>query len=191
MNTGRHVNQLETVPIDSIERDPQNAMDHPDRNIDDIRRSLATFGQVEPLLVHHGTIIHGSGRHAAMVAAGWETVEIRRCDDLTEPQARALSIAMNRTAQSAEWNLERLNVTIAELEADGWDVGDIGFDTAELDELLAEFRPAEPIPEPEPQIDRAAELQKEWGTETGQLWTIKSPRWVFCPKCNKLHRVTE
>jgi hypothetical protein len=42
---------------------------------------------------------------------------------------------------------------------------------------------------PEPQIDRAAELQKKWGTEPGQLWTIASKtvppvKVVKCPHCN-------
>jgi len=27
-------------------------------------------------------------------------------------------------------------------------------------------------PDPEPQLDRAAELQKQWGTEAGQVWLI-------------------
>jgi len=43
-------------------------------------------------------------------------------------------------------------------------------------------------PDPGPQIDRAAELQAKWKTETGQLWVIPSktapPRRVkICPHC--------
>src|SRR5208282_952880 len=38
------------------------------------------------------------------------------------------------------------------------------------------------VQDPEPQIERAAELQIKWGTARGQLWKIKSHR-LLCGDC--------
>ena len=40
----------------------------------------------------------------------------------------------------------------------------------------------EPLQDPEPQIDRAEELQEKWGTERGQIWQIGRHR-LMCGDC--------
>ena len=43
------------VPLDALHLDISSARTHGDRNLDAIRACLATFGQVEPLVVHTPT----------------------------------------------------------------------------------------------------------------------------------------
>src|ERR1019366_10724633 len=45
--------------------------------------------------------------------------------------------------------------------------------------------PEEPAATPEAQIDRAAELQKKWGTERGQLWLIGQHRLLCGDSTNR------
>src|SRR5262249_49783103 len=61
-----------------------------------------------------------------------------------------------------------------------------------LQEMLAwlaadnglDLAPAEPAEDPGPQIDRAAELQRKWQTDRGQLWLIPSES--VPGKCHRL-----
>jgi DNA modification methylase len=125
------------VPLASLIPDPANARLHPERNLQSIIDSLRRFGQAEPLVVQAGThrIIAGNGRHAAMKSLGYtecDVVEIE-VDDLT---ATALGIAMNRTADLAEWDEPALAKLLQDLQAEDAIEG-VGFTSDELAELLA------------------------------------------------------
>jgi hypothetical protein len=50
--------------------------------------------------------------------------------------------------------------------------------------LLRLVNPPAPV-DAEPQIDRAAELQKKWATASGQIWGMG--KHTICPKCGKRH----
>lgn len=101
--------KITRVPIDSIFEDPANARLHGERNLESIIGSLRRFGQVEPLVVRKGDgrIIGGNGRHVAMKALGWKECDVVEVD-VTDSAATALGIALNRTAELAEWNEETL-----------------------------------------------------------------------------------
>ena len=118
-----------SAPLDSLHADPANARQHGDRNLDAIRASLATFGQVEPLVVHAATkrVIGGNGRLTAMRALGWTHADIVEID-VSETQATALGIALNRTAELAEWDEQALGKILQSLP----DLEGVGFDDAEL-----------------------------------------------------------
>ena len=107
---------ISRAPLDALHADPANARQHGDRNLDAIRASLATFGQVEPLVVHRPTkrVIGGNGRLAAMRALGWTHADVVELD-VSETQATALGIALNRTAELAEWDLPSLGARLQSL----------------------------------------------------------------------------
>lgn len=130
------------VPIDSILQDTANARSHGEKNMTAIKGSIAKFGQVEPLVVDKKTrvIIGGNGRHAAMNELGYETVKIVELD-LTSTEATALALALNRTAELAEWNEDVLGRLLHSLREDNFDLDDIGFDTSYLDNLNNDFNP--------------------------------------------------
>lgn len=101
--------KVERVGIETLTEDSANTRRHSDENLQAIRRSLVRFGQVEPLVVQVGTglVIGGNGRLAAMHDLGWEKVDVvfvEKDDD----EARALAIALNRTAELADWNRDVL-----------------------------------------------------------------------------------
>ena len=52
---------LETVTIESLKLDPNNARKHSKRNLDAIKASLEKFGQRKPIFVHNGVVIAGNG----------------------------------------------------------------------------------------------------------------------------------
>lgn len=139
---------ISRVPLDALHLDPANARQHGERNLDAIRASLASFGQVDPLVVHRPTqrVIGGNGRLAAMRALGRTHADVVELD-LTETQATALGIALNRTAELAEWDDQALARLLSGLQADRALDG-VGFDADELKEVLASLVTPDPVEPP-------------------------------------------
>ncbi len=121
--------EIKKVSIDSIHEDPNNARKHNIKNISAIKGSIAKFGQVEPLVVKKDThvIIGGNGRYFAMKEMGITEVDIVEID-INNFDASALSLALNRTSELAEWDDEILNSTLEALKSVDFDLPDIGFD---------------------------------------------------------------
>ncbi len=97
------------VPLESLHLDPANAREHGPENLEAIVASLQRFGQAEPLIIQESTgrVIGGNGRLVAMKKLGWTDCDVVELDvdDLT---ATSLGIALNRTADLAGWDEERL-----------------------------------------------------------------------------------
>src|SRR5262245_12845875 len=127
------------VAIADLHLDPGNARAHNERNMAAIRDSLLRFQQAEPLVVQKGTgrVIGGNGRLAAMRELGWTECDVVEAD-IDDRQARALSVALNRTAELAEWDLPTLTKLLQELRADD-DLHGVGFEEVDIDELLEEL----------------------------------------------------
>lgn len=173
---------VERVPLASLVEAAVNPNTHPPRNLRAIRDSLEQFGQVEPLVVQRGTnrIIGGHGRLTEMRGLGWTEADIVfvEADDRT---ADALSLALNQTAKTSLFDVDLLAGVIQELQSGGWDVSRLGWDKREVANLLQVGK--EVVEGPELQLDRAAELQREWGTELGQVWEIPGKAGVHRIMC--------
>jgi DNA modification methylase len=128
---------IRRVPLSSLHLDPANARSHPERNLEAIKGSLARFGQAEPLIVLKATgrIIGGNGRLLAMKDLGWQECDVVELE-LSDLEATALGIALNRTADLAEWDDHALATLLLGLRAEDALEG-IGFNEAEIDELVA------------------------------------------------------
>lgn len=96
------------VPIPSLQHDPENARRHPPRNIEAIRQSLDRYGQVLPVLMRGGVIVAGNGTVVAATELGWTHVAALSVDHLSEQEARARAIALNRAPELAEWDYAQL-----------------------------------------------------------------------------------
>lgn len=132
---------VELVPIDSLVEDDENTRKHNKRNLSAIKGSLETFGQVEPLVVQKRTrkVIGGNGRLSVLKELGYEQVAVS-IQDLTDEQAKALSVALNRTGDLAGWDEGALTTVLAELQEGGFNLETIGFDEADLAKRFENLR---------------------------------------------------
>lgn len=130
---------IRRVALDALHLDPSNAREHGDRNLETIRASLTRFGQAEPLVVHKGTgrVIGGNGRLVAMRDLGWTECDVVELDS-DEVTATALGIALNRTAELADWDMPTLGSLLESLRAEDALDG-VGYSESELDDLLNEL----------------------------------------------------
>lgn len=128
--------ETKRVPLDSLQLDAANVRLHNSKNLDSIVGSLQRFGQVEPLIIQKGTgrILAGNGRFAAMRKLGWSECEIVELE-IEGIEATALAIALNRTAELAEWDEGGLVNLLKELREEDSLAG-VGFEDSDLEELL-------------------------------------------------------
>jgi ParB-like chromosome segregation protein Spo0J len=133
---------LTTVALADLRPDPANPRTHDARNLAAIAASLREHGQVEPLLVQRATmmVIGGNGRAEAMRSLGWKHARVALLD-VSDVEARKLSIALNRTGELAGWDEAVLARHLSDLsELDGaFDVSNLGFSGAEMDALVAAY----------------------------------------------------
>lgn len=121
--------KVEYVPLASLQADPQNAREHGERNLGAIKTSLQRFGQVRPLVVYGDVVIAGNGTMRAAAELGWKQIAVARVPkEWDYDTARAYALADNRTAELAEWNSDVLAGHLLELDANGWDLADLGFE---------------------------------------------------------------
>jgi DNA modification methylase len=125
---------IETLRIADLTPDPQNARQHDDKNLKAIMGSLKEFGQRKPIVITEaGVIVAGNGTVEAAKRLGWLDIEVVRVPaDWTDAQVKAFAIADNRTAELANWNQEVLTSQLLELEAEGWELAEFGFEAFEL-----------------------------------------------------------
>lgn len=116
-----------------------------------LRRSLRTFGAVEPVVANRrsGRIVGGHQRVKAAQAEGIAELPVVWVD--LEPVAeKQLNLALNRI--SGEWDDAALAKLLEELGSSALDL--TGFDSSEVDELVAKMkraaREADPDAVPEP-----------------------------------------
>ena len=143
---------LETVAIESLELDPNNARKHSKRNLDAIAASLNKFGQRKPIVVHNGTVIAGNGTLEAAKSLGWTEIGITRCpDDWDTDTAKAYALADNRSSELAEWDDLVLANQLLDLGGVGWDIEVLGFNRP----TLPDFQPEEIE---QPRLDQRASI---------------------------------
>jgi ParB-like chromosome segregation protein Spo0J len=118
-------------------------------------------------------IIAGHGRVMAARALGLAEVPCIRLGHLTDAQKRAYVIADNKLALNAGWDDEMLLLEIGELQDDGFDVGLLGFEDAEIAELMgADVEPLDGMPGL-PDGDREPFQQMTFTLHDEQVATVK------------------
>lgn len=150
----------------------RNSRTHSKAQVETLARSISTYGFTNPiLLAEDGTIIAGHGRLQAAIALGLDQVPTITLTGLSDAQQRALVLADNRIALDAGWDIEMLQVELADLKADGFDLSLTGFSLEELDSLLA---PAEDARDP----DEAPALPAEPVSKPGDIYVMGPHRLI-------------
>ena len=99
--------------------------------------SIREYGFIGAIIVNRDlVIINGHTRVKAMKEIGAELIPAIVVDHLTPEQEKALRIADNKTGEVAKWDMDLLKAEMKALQEAGFDMGALGFDTSELDELL-------------------------------------------------------
>lgn len=123
--------KIEYVDISTLKPYENNAKEHPQEQIKQIKKSIKEFGMNDPIAVwKENVIIEGHGRLLACQELKISKVPIIRLDDLSDEQRRAYTLAHNKLTMNSDFDLELLN---GELESIlDIDMSDFGFENMDL-----------------------------------------------------------
>jgi len=186
-----HCAHLRLADIASLIPNPRNPNKHGDTQVALLAKVIRHQGWRAPITIskRSGFIVTGHGRLEAAKLLQVEQVPVDEQDFATEADEWAHLIADNRIAELADPSRAELATLLAELDTGDFDMDVTGFDYAALEELMTAEHP-EGEADAEPQIDKAAELNKEWQVKPGDLWRVGEHR-LLCGDSTKAEDVAK
>ncbi|HAI4068313.1 TPA: ParB N-terminal domain-containing protein [Escherichia coli] len=136
--------KIEYLPVGKLLRYAKNSRTHSDKQVEQLVNSIREFGFTNPVLIDEkNELIAGHGRLAAAEILEMDKVPAIRLSNLSEKQKKAYRIADNKLALNAGWDMQLLAEEVKELMDDDFDIDLLGFNDAELDEMLSDEQPQE------------------------------------------------
>jgi DNA modification methylase len=159
-----------------------------DAAVDRMCSSIREFGFKIPVLARSdGTVVDGHLRlKAARKLGSWPGGDVAAiptilCDEWSDAQVKAFRLLVNRSVTWADWDDELLALELQELNEADFDLSLTGFDTKELDDLLAD-------PADDAAADAAPPLPADPVSRAGDLW-LCGPHRVLCADCTSAEAV--
>lgn len=152
------------LSIDKLTPDPNNAKEHPDWQIEQIKNSIEQFGNNDPIAVwgEKNIIVEGHGRYEALKELGYTEAECIRLDSLTDEERKAYALAHNKLTMNTDFDLETLNLSLDEIE--------------NIDMSLFSFDIKEELRLPEVEEEQEESETVEARCKSGEIWRLGKHR---------------
>lgn len=171
------------MKVSTLKTNPGNPRQIKGEKLDKLKASVGGFQKMmalRPMIVDENNVVLGGNmRLAAIKALGLKEIPdewVKFAKDLTEDEKAQFIITDNSSFGEYDWD------EIANSWTD-YPLADWGLDVPDF-EAVDEQEPSDA----EPQIDKAAELNKKWGVVAGDLWQIGEHR-LLCGDSTKLEDV--
>ena len=192
--------RMKRSDIDPLPDNPRRMTD-PARTL--LSDGLARDGLIWPLTVNlrTGHLVSGHQRLADLDAKeGFARGNDYELDvstiDVSAARERELAVFVNNPAAMGTYDAEALAQFV---QVPDFDLKAAGFSEEELRNLIIDWEPngyadggVQPLPpepetvkDPEPRINKAAELAKKWKTRMGQIWDIADSH-LYCGDCRQV-----
>ena len=205
--------KLTKIALSALKRPAVNVRHHPRKQIDELKRSVAMFGQTRALICDENyTILAGNGLLTALEELGYAEAECYVMGGLTEAGKKKLMLADNRVYDLGLTDMNAFDAIVRELDGDtdipGWDeallktltatafeadrlIGAYGaYGPEEVESLNAKGRePRRPAhAEAEPDAPSAASSiphdEPENAASVSEPF-VQPRRYIVCPKCGE------
>ena len=151
--------------VATLQENPRSARVHSLKQTTKIARSMDVSGPLTPVIVDENwMILAGYGRVKACELARRDAVPVVQIFGASEAQKRAYLIADNRIGEDARWDRKKLadgmpDLSVLLREAN-FEIVDLGFEVAELDQLAIDFgdNDADPADEVDETILKAVKV---------------------------------
>ena len=160
---------IQTLPVGKLvpaDYNPRKDLKPGDPEYEKLKRSIAEFGYVEPVIWNKttGHVVGGHQRLKVLIDTGVTEAECVVVE-MSEKKEKALNVALNKI--NGEWDKDKLALLITDLQGADFDVSLTGFDAVELDKLLNSGIGAE-----EDGFDIDGELEKPAFSKLGDVWIL-------------------
>ena len=134
--------KVESVRLDSLMPYSGNAKRHTKEQIGAVKASIKEFGFRNPIIAWRNEdgaseIVAGHARATAAKELGMREVPVIYCDDLTDAQRRALTLADNQTTMMTGWDEDMLAYELDVLAQD-FDMSAFGFDSEVSEDMFGD-----------------------------------------------------
>jgi DNA modification methylase len=168
----RNIPEVRPLPIGLVTPYAQHARVHPSHKRRKLEALIRRFGQVTPILVDGSlTVVDGHAVLDAMKALGYEEIMAVVTHGQGPAEIRALRLALNRIAQEATWDDDRLHAELTDLLELGFDLQLTGFDSVEIDMVLSVDDPSSGVVE-EASVEDLEPSSGPSLIELGSVWTL-------------------
>lgn len=173
------IRKMRLDELQPAEYNPRKDLQPGDPEYEKLKRSIGTFGYVEPIIWNERTrhVVGGHQRLKVMQDLGI-TEESVVVVDLHPNDEKALNIALNKI--SGDWDMPRLKDILELLDTGAYDVTLTGFDTAEIEDIMTQFAPEE---EADDDFDAEGEYEAVGETpftERGDIYIIGGKHRLMC-----------
>ncbi len=174
---------IESISLHELHPAEWNPRKISDKEKADLKRSLETFGCVEPLVVRSkdNSIVGGHQRYWAALELGWSGMPCVKVK-LTDTEARLLNIALNKI--HGEWDVDKLAGVIEQLRLDDADISLSGFNEMSLADVGVLPPEGGGLTDP----DAVPDPPEMPITKTGDLWLMGEHR-LLCGDSTKAEDV--
>lgn len=156
--------EIHKVPINTLTSPDWNPRQITEEELTKLETSLKEFGYIEPIIVNdvNNHIVGGNQRCKALKQLGYEEVDVVyvHIEDLAKE--KACNVALNKI--SGDWDNDKLQVVLEEIELSPIDISLTGFDEIELTEMEIHEDPSmEDIVEDDYEVDDEIETDIQHG----------------------------
>jgi hypothetical protein len=184
MATIRNSPDWHTIPLEQIKPYPAQVRVHHRRQIEKLKKLIRHFGQIVPIVIdREGVIVDGHAVWQAMRELGSGEIAAIAVTNRTDPEIKALRLALNRIPVDAAWESERVRKELEQLVNLSFDLELTGFNAVEIDHLLEVDVPKLNIADDGEQIPAP---QKPAITAVGDIWTCGRHR-IGCGDAREQH----
>lgn len=174
MKTKLNVEERPLSDLHPAEYNPRIALSPEDEEYKRIKRSIETYGYVDPIIINSdGTIIGGHQRYNVLLELGYDMAHVVIVD-LDKNAEKALNVALNKI--SGEWDDEKLCGLLQDLDLSGYDFSLTGFTQSELDGLQLKLGVGEAVEDEDFDVDKALKECEKPITKRGDLWLMGEHR---------------
>ena len=147
--------QVIYLPLSALTPDDKNAKQHPADQVEQIKESIKTFKMCDPIGIagDENLIIEGHGRYMALQELGVKEAPCIRLDHLdTAEKRKAYALIHNKTTMNSGFDIELLDMNLAEIET--IDMGLYGFGEIEAEPITTQEDNYDAEPPAEPKAKR-------------------------------------
>ena len=95
-----------------------------DDAVDDVAESIKQCGYCAPIILDEkNVILAGHTRLKALQKLNWDEAEVVVKEGLTDKQKKKYRLLDNKTGEKAQWDIELLELELADLDFEGFDFG--------------------------------------------------------------------
>jgi DNA modification methylase len=171
-----NIQKIEAARLNPAAYNPRRDLKPGDKEYEKLKRSIAEFGYVEPVVWNKttGNVVGGHQRLKVLLDLGQTEIDCVVVE-LDPQKEKALNIALNKI--QGDWDESKLAELMADLDSSAFDVSFTGFDADEVDALLNKFYSKDAVQDDFDIDKEAAEVEAKGAvTQKGDIWLLGSHR---------------